>query len=467
MISVVLFLHRIDVFSMPLCAASHMKSLNRTKTVLAGRYAALVIAAIASTGWAQSTPDSDKLVYQMQPGDTLIKLISRHMQGPDALQSLVQANRFANANVISVGQKIKIPRHLLKSVPATATVTRLNCKTVVQMEGPIPVPMKTGTVLGEGAVLRIPEACQFDLVLEDESILRLMSGTVVQIKTLRRNVLESSPEVKIELLDGRIDIDVPRKRLSHDAPFQVLTPTSIAGVRGAAFRVGVDAKQGTSHVEVKVGSVGVRGGNEKSEKPAQAGEGVAIMGNGNSLDVEKLLPAPRYDAVEVQEDGKDWLLQFDAVPQAQGFMLITAEDANFSSLVSKTHLTQPQTLTPALGSTPVFYQWSSVSASGLMGPAVDYAICKGYKRQDHWRCNVPFNMVGLINPQLQFEKIETHKRVVQLFSGPVHTGDNNLLVFKSLPPGVYRWRIEHQVSAAMKTDMHGQFELVAIPDTDR
>lgn len=411
-------------------------------------------------------PDSDHLVYQMQPGDTLLGLVAKHMQGTDALKRLLQSNSLANANRISVGHKINIPRDLLKYTPSTATVTRLNCKSVIQIDGNASAPIQMGTVLSEGAVLRIPAGCQFGLTLEDESMLRLMSGAVIKLKTLRRNAFETSPEVKIELLDGRMEIDVPRKRQSNDAPFQVLTPTSVAGVRGTEFRVGFDARQRTSQVEVKVGAVGARGGQEKAEKRAQTGEGVAIAANGQSFDIEKLLSAPRYSKAEAQGSSKDWLLKFEADPLADRFMLLTAEDANFSAPVTESQPKESQVLATELDVKPVFYQWASVSTSGLMGSSQDYAVCKGYKRLEQWRCNVPFNMAGFANPHLHFQKVDPRGQTVDLINGPIQANVNNLLVFRGLPSGVYRWRIQHDVSASMKAAINGQFELVAIPGKD-
>jgi hypothetical protein len=443
-----------------------MNHLNQLHRQPLWRGVVLAMLMMAGPLRAQSVPESDHLVYQMQPGDTLLGLVNKHMQSPDALKQLIQANRLTNVNRISVGQKIQIPRRLLKHIPSTATVTRLNCKTVILIDGNAASPIKAGSILGEGAVLRIPAGCQFALTLEDESTLRLMSGAVIQIKTLRRNPLEASPEVKVELLDGRMEIDVPRKRLSNDAPFQVLTPTSVAGVRGTEFRVGFDAKQRTSQVEVKVGAVGARGGLEKSEKRTETGQGLAVMANGQSLDVEKLLMPPRYVSGEVQTGGKDWLLKFESPPQAERFWLVTADDANFGAILSEAQPTQAQVLAPDLSSKSVFYQWASISATGLMGQSQDYAVCKGYKRLDQWRCNVPMNMTGLVNPTLLFQKVEEQGRVIELLNGPVESASNNVLVFRGLPVGVYRWRIQHEVSATMKANINGQFELVAIPGAE-
>lgn len=431
---------------------------------------AMSLALPAAAVWAQAAgslaPDADHLVYPMKPGDTLMGLVNRFMEGPDPLKQLMSVNRFANINRIPVGAKIKIPRSLLKYTPSTATVTRLNCKSVIQIDGTAAVPIKTGTVLGEGAVVRIPAGCQFALTLEDESTLRLMSGAVIQLKTLRRNPLEASPEVKVELLDGRMEIDVPKKRLQTDAPFQVITPTSVAGVRGTEFRVDFDAKQRNSQVEVKVGVVGARGPAETTEKRPSAGQGVAITADGKALDIETLPMPPRFDSGQALPGGQDWLLKFNADPKIQRFLLVTAEDANFSAPGLQEQSTQPQVRATALGTKPVFYQWSSISATGIMGNAQDYAICKGYKRQDIWRCNVPFNVLGLSKPHLLFQKIESTGQVFDLLNGPVQVADNNLLVFRGLPSGVYRWRIEHEVSTSMKAVINGQFELVAMPGTD-
>jgi hypothetical protein len=51
-------------------------------------------------------------------------------------------------------------------------------------------------------------------------------------------------------------------------------------------------------------------------------------------------------------------------------------------------------------------------------------------------------------------------------NGPIQANANNLLVFRGLPSGVYRWRIQHDVTASVKATINGQFELVAIPGKD-
>jgi hypothetical protein len=402
----------------------------------------------------------------MPLGGTFWGLVNRHLQSPDALKQLIQANRSVDVHRIEVGQKINIPRQLLKHTPSQATVTQLNCKTITQIEGQSAANLKMGAMVKEGVILRIPAGCQFALTLEDESTLRLMSGAVLQITRLRKNSLETSPEVKVELLDGRMVIDVPRRRLGNDAPFQVLTPTSVAGVRGTEFRVSFDALLGTSQVEVNEGAVGVRGRLDQAEKRTESGYGVAISASGQSLAVEKLLSSPRFANAEVQDGRKDWLLKFEAPPEADRFLLVTADNANFANVSSVTTSKQAQVLASNLGTQSVFYQWASLSSSGLMGNAQDFAVCHGYKRFDKWRCNVSLNMDGLVKPHLVFQKVEGPDQFVELLNEPVQSVANDFLMFRGLPSGVYRWRIQHEVSANLKAAVQGQFELIAIPGGD-
>jgi hypothetical protein len=73
---------------------------------LQGLALAMSLALPSAAVWAQAvgsaTSDADHLVYQMKPGDTLMGLVNRFMEGPDPLKQLMSANRFANINRIPV-----------------------------------------------------------------------------------------------------------------------------------------------------------------------------------------------------------------------------------------------------------------------------------------------------------------------------------------------------------------------------
>lgn len=86
-----------------------MNHLNQLHRQPLWRGVVLAMLMMAGSLRAQSVPESDHLVYQMQPGDTLLGLVNKHMQSPDALKQLIQANRLTNVNRISVGQKSRFP----------------------------------------------------------------------------------------------------------------------------------------------------------------------------------------------------------------------------------------------------------------------------------------------------------------------------------------------------------------------
>lgn len=419
--------------------------------------------AMLACGVVNAAEDEDHLLYKLQPRDTLLSLVSQYMQGPDALAQIVKLNKIANPNTMPVGYLLKIPRHLIKYTPSTATVSRLNCRTITRLEGEAAVPVQSGDTLAEGAVVRIPAGCQLAVTLEDTSVLRMMSGAVIKLKTLRRNMLENSPEVRVELLDGRVEVDVPRKRQGGDAPFEIRTPTSVAGVRGTEFRVGFDARKRNSQVEVLTGVVAAQGSADKAAQRANAGQGVPIEANGKALPVENLLVAPRFAQGSSAGTSTDWLLKFDAPAEAKQMLVRRSEDASFSFIYSEEMLARPELAVADLGAKTIFQQWASVSTTGLMGQSVNYGFCKGYKRLDAWRCNINFNMTGLNNPRLRFEKVEEKGPPLVILDQDIKMTANDQLVLRGVPSGQYQWKLDYDLGANRRVTLNGQFELVAIP----
>lgn len=412
---------------------------------------------------AMAQEAEDNLLYKLQPRDTLLSLVAQYMQGPDALMQIVKLNKISNPNMVPVGYQLRIPRHLIKYNPSSATVTRLNCRTITRMEGDSVVPVQAGDILAEGAVVRIPAGCQLAVTLEDASVLRMMSGAVIKLKTLRRNMLEASPEVRVELLDGRLEVDVPRKRAGGDAPFEVRTPTSVAGVRGTEFRVGFDARKRNSQVEVLTGVVAAQGSADKVGQKANGGQGVAIEANGKALPVENLLMAPRFMQGTAVADSNNWQLIFQTPAEASQAMVRHSEDASFSFIHSEQVLDRPQLAVPDFGARAIFQQWTSVSVSGIAGYSANYGFCKGYKRLDVWRCNVNFNMTGLANPHLRFEKLDEKGGGQLILDQDIKITSNDQLVLRGVPSGQYLWKLDYDLGSHRRVTLNGQFELVALP----
>lgn len=401
------------------------------------------------------------VTYKLQPRDTLLSLVARYTQGPEALQQIVQANDIKNPNLLPVGFTLKIPRQILRHEPSTATVSRLNCSNITLQVGSGAVTVQTGDTLREGQVLRIPAGCQLGVMLEDGSSLRMMSGAVIKLKALRRNVLENAPEVRVELLDGRVEVDVPRKRQPGDAAFEVLTPSSVAGVRGTEFRVGFDAIVRNSQVEVLQGTVSAKGNADSQDQLANAGQGVSVTADGKALPVENLFNAPRFESAHWVDGGQQGVLRFSA-PDKATMLVRQSQDASFSFFEDERRLDQPEMAVKDLGAGANFQQWASVSPTGIVGYSVNYAFCKGYLRNELLRCNIHFNFKDLNKIHLRLSKQQPNGQSTTIVDQPFESAANAQLVFRGLPPGQYQWQLQYDLGSGPRITQVGEFWVVAL-----
>jgi len=290
----------------------------------------------------------------------------------------------------------------------------------------------------------------------------MLSGAAIQIKVLRKNELEKAPEIRLELIDGRVEVDVPRKRQTGDAPFEVRTRSSLAGVRGTRFGVGFDAARLSSQVEVDSGEVAAQGSADQSELRLRAGQGVFFDAPGKARAVEKLPDAPRYLALARTTDPKNWPLQIEMPPSPGQLRVNRYGDATFSVPESEDLLTSPEVNLVEPGSQAIFQQWTSVSDSGLNGKSANYGFCKAFKQLDIWRCNVQFDLASFGKPRLRLEKVEPNGQSLVVLNQEVKNAVGDRLVLRGLPQGHYQWLVEYELSAGRRTEMRGSFELVPL-----
>ena len=402
------------------------------------------------------------VLYTLQSGDTLSALVGRYMSGPRALQDIVEYNHLTDPNKVLAGDQLKIPRHLLRHAPSVAKVSHINCNNILRLEPGTPTPVQTGDSLQEGAVVQVPSGCHLTVMLEDKSLLRTLSGAVVKFSTLRRNPFDALPEVRMELLSGRMQVNVKQKRQNGDAPFEVRTPTSIAGVRGTEFQVAFDDGKRSSQIEVSQGVVVAKGASDETEQMAAAGQGVLIQANGQSLPVEDRLPPPKYLAsTPLGRTGR--VLEFEAVAKSHEYIVRHSDDASFVFLQSTQSLPEPVLMVRNFSPRPQFQQWAAVSASGIHGLADNYAFCQAYLSKQAWRCNINFNTSGLGNPHVRLHKVESGGQLISIVDRDVKLGPKDQMVFRGLPSGRYKWQLEHDTEGAQRVNHDGEFEVVAIP----
>ena len=246
----------------------------------------------------RSSVQKTDVVYEMKQGDSLFGLVAKYFSNDNAIADVIRINQIKNPFKIPVGQKIIFPRDLLIFSPSQARVTSLDCPEPVQVLGENK-SLRLGDVIVQGASIKVPKGCEAAITLEDASVVSLLAGASIHIKALRKTPLEKSPEIEFALLGGRIALDVP-KRQPGDAPYQVRTPSSLAGVRGTKFSVGFDADHYNSQVEVNHGDVAARGNADLGSRSVRDNQGVAIDALGHAGEVESLPDAPSFNGAEKQ-----------------------------------------------------------------------------------------------------------------------------------------------------------------------
>jgi hypothetical protein len=425
-------------------------------------YTVMALALITSFSVsAETSPQANLNVqYEMKPGDTLLRLVAKYFKHPSAIQEIAKLNQLKDINTIPVGKKLLFPRELVQAKSTKANITSLDCADPVQVNG-VSQAIKLGEVINQGDTIQIPKGCQAGLTLEDGSTVALLSGTLIKIKTLLKNPLEKSPEVEMDLLHGRVEVDVP-KRLGADAPFQVKTPSSLAGVRGTKFRVGFDNDAGNSQVEVKQGNVAAKGSVDELSKAITDNNGVAVASTGLAGEVEVLPSAPNYLAYNKIKSTTAFDLKFASVEPELKYALARSSDANLVTMTDVGRFDVPQIQADQIKEIAMFYQWIAISKTGLFGNPKRYAFCHPQQSKKSF-CDVNFNMRGMQQVHLHIQRVNPTTQATQdIVNSNFTITDNDQFLLKYLPVGQYQWQIDYEINGGIKSRSSGDFELIAI-----
>lgn len=426
------------------------------------RYALCMLLWCGCTQMAYAATNLGFELYEVKKGESIDQLVDRYLQGAGALAALIHINGWISPDQVTAGATVKLPRSHLKFERSSARVSHLNCSNAVRIDTQKTTPLQKGDFLTEGAVVRIPAGCQMVLTLEDESNLRMVSGALIRINTLRRQILQSALSVQMELLDGRVSVGVARRPPNAKEMFEVRTPTSVAGVRGTEFRMTFDAKSKESAIEVLTGAVRVRADSETEDRQLKAQQGLVISPEGKSLPVETLLAPPRY-LPDVQQRAPSGQVYFEINPKARHYTLVTADDVLFLDRIKEYGpRATPRLDITSTSSRATFVRWASVSDSGLMGGFSDFGICQGEKLQGQWRCDVAFSLSGALQPYLRLERMTESGAWQVLLDSAVSVGKQQSLLFRNLAAGRYRWRLDRQTSTSRTLSSEGAFQLLAL-----
>jgi hypothetical protein len=434
---------------------------------------AFVLIAACSFGVLSQNKDnldeSSVIPYKIKAGDTFNKVAQKYLQLPVEMAAIQKVNQLKNIDMLSVGTELLIPRHIVKQSPSKASVMSLSCSTAIRVADS-PKPLAVGTVILEGAIIEVPPECHVSLLLEDGSIIRLPSSAALKITTLRKNALETAPEVRLDLTHGRIELDVNKGR-AKTTPFEIRTPLSIMGVRGTEFRVGYSPEDNVGQVEVLGGVVQTRGRADSQARPITKGLGVPIDGDGKALGIEKLLAPPAYESAHATAGTQpSFVAKLTAVPLANYYIADSANTANLTGNRLSQNLLAPELFIPRVTKQATFYQLTSVSASGLVGTERHYAFCAAPNDGKQARCSTMFDAPLADGVPISFTLSRMSDGAQQIL---VKTDNlqarNGRFAIQGLPAGHYSWTLSYSMAKmpdASASDtvirQSGAFELIPL-----
>lgn len=399
--------------------------------------------------WAQQST----VRYVVQPGDSLSQIVLRYLLPSVPWRQLTSLNRLPDPNLIFPGQNLIIPRDWVRTSLSEARVSQLRCDAPITMRQR---PLALGMVVQENDVLSIPRGCSVSLALEDGSVMSVPSGGELVLQRLRSNPLEPTPEVRMMIRGGQVDVSV-NEAITRTTPFEVSTPRIVMGVRGTAFRLGHEGTSERTQIEVLEGRVS---SSTSRRSNIAAGRGLAFGSTGRTEVDERLLPPPSIEVAALSQ--REWQLLLTP-PRSAAHMLVRESDsATFAhnGPLQRVESSEFWAYGPQTGT--VFYEWTSVSPNGIQGLPGRVGLCA----KSTAGCNVAFTspLASPADQQLELRSLDGQfAQIVNVRPDTFHLTPT--VVLTGLPAGDYRWRfvlINREADEPSRIQQSGEFTLIAI-----
>ncbi|MDN4591994.1 iron dicitrate transport regulator FecR [Xenophilus aerolatus] len=289
----------------------------------------LLLAAAAGPACAQARAPSAPAAgqggyttHQVSPGETLATIGARYLREPRQWRQLQRLNGIDDPDALAPGSTVRIPARLLKPSALGARVEFVRGQGVVSQAGgaqrpdAAPAPVIPGASLTEGTRIQVPEDGYLRLRLADGSIVRVLAGSDVELKRLRRRNNAASFESVVDVKKGKVESEVSKQPAGR--VFEIHAPGAVASVRGTRFDVSV-AEDGRVGTAVSEGEVALRAQAPSRRAKARTarlgpGQGVVVRAGGQ-LGSRRVLPAaPELGALaETYEDASIMRLDLGAL----------------------------------------------------------------------------------------------------------------------------------------------------------
>ena len=282
-------------------------------------------------------PAADWL-YLTYPGDTLSQIGVRYLKNWRDWPKVMALNKVPHERVLPVNTRIRIPVELMRVDPAPAEVTHVTGNVRVKpADGPFR-PLAAGErITGGETVLTGPRSFA-SFKLADGSVVNQQPSTRLKFGRLAAYGDTGMVSTELDLQDGRLEANAMRQ-IAPAGGMQVKTPIAVAGLRGTAFRLNVDAEAQTLRGEVLDGAVGVKA--QRKEVVVPAGQGTLAQAGQPPAPARPLLPAPEAIALPNRIRALPIRFSWQRDDAARAWRVQIAADAGFSRLLLEALTEEP------------------------------------------------------------------------------------------------------------------------------
>ena len=292
-----------------------------------------------------ATASAQEWSYRVRPGDTLWDLSGEYLKPDIAWQKLQAHNQITNPYSLPPGSTLRFPLAWLRMQPAKAKVLAVKGEARVEGLGSAAASVVSeGMELGIGALLRTGKGASLSLEFADGSRLLLKENSELHLDRMSRYGKSGMVDTHLRLQRGRITNTVQPTR-GNSPSFIVDTPNASSAVRGTRFRV--DAGEAGTLAEVTEGKVVVATGKQQALVNRGFGTSVAA-GQGRSLQVVRLLPAPDLSTLPAKLNGARAQLDWQAIEGASSYRIEVSDTPQFDGLLADLESSTPHATLPVL-----------------------------------------------------------------------------------------------------------------------
>ncbi|XDD52870.1 FecR domain-containing protein [Leptospira sp. WS4.C2] len=181
----------------------------------------------------------EPITITVQKGETLSLISERHLSDPKRWPELLKHNKIPNPDLIKPGLSLVVPVFLRKAVVGVTEFVMGQVEwNGTGGKGPW-VPLKLGQELHPNDQIKTVGKGKTDVHINNVGMVRILTNSHFEVKGEDK---KGGP-VTVALFKGSLDAKVTKSNPpTTEHKFNIVSPSSTAGVRGTEFRVELDEK---------------------------------------------------------------------------------------------------------------------------------------------------------------------------------------------------------------------------------